>query len=116
MANGANRTFLKEKQAFLKKNIINVAVTTTKLEQIAAGNVDPTRGGLAHRGRVANKDAGIGQAAGIYEFDLIKSTARAKVETSAIGIKHFSSVPVYDLQEWGKKSRDQIVTKYRNEF
>src|SRR5262249_37244124 len=59
-----------------------------------------------------NRDVGAGvtNTAGIYDFDLIRSPNQAQVENSFLGIKYMSTVPVYQLKEWGTKLRDQIVT------
>ncbi len=114
MADGANRAFMKAGPKFLKDNIIEVAVVVTDLIKVANNHVDPNKAVLAQRGRVPNRGGAAvvdpNVAAGIYDFDLVKSPRKGERETSTLGVTHKTSVPVYDLKAWGTKPRDQVIT------
>jgi hypothetical protein len=110
MAGGANKQFLDEKSDFLKHNIIEVNVTAAKLSEIADNHNDVAKGFFARQGRLTNRDVDRANFySGVYDFDLIKTVKKAKVRASTVGIQHWSSVTVYELKEWGSKTRDQKI-------
>jgi hypothetical protein len=104
MAGGANKEFIRRGLRFLQDNIIEVAVQASQLERIATSHQDGNRATLAQRGRVANRDvaAGGNAAAGIYDFDLFRMPTRGLLNGQP-----GTSIPVYQLKEWGTKTRDQ---------
>lgn len=108
MAGGANKEFIEKKVRFLRDNIIEVLVQVTKLAPTAAANVDANKNVLAQTGRVAHKDvlpALQGNVnSGIYDFDLFKTAKRAQLAGGR------GSIKVYQLKEWGLKTRDQQIT------
>lgn len=108
MAGGANKTFLKQKEQFLKAAVIEVNVVETDLVKAAVGNVDPSKAAQMPTGRLVNQGAAVGvapatRAAGIYEFDLVKMDTKAEVDLAG----RTTELPMYQLQAWGKKDRDR---------
>jgi hypothetical protein len=107
MAGGANKKFMDEKQRFLENNVVEVDVADGTLMAVASGHVDPTKAALASVGRVANTGQAVGVAAtqktaGIFEFDLFKTTTTAEATANGRAIK----VPCYALRAWGTKKQD----------
>jgi len=121
MADGANKEFMKLKRKFLEQNIIAVAVASNQLEFVADHHADAgkavikTQGRLANRGQANQYAAMNGKTVGVYDFDLIKSTRKAKVHTTTLGIGHNTSVTVYELKQWGTKGRDYTRVRDQND-
>lgn len=108
MAGGANKLFLEQREQFLKANLIEVHVIDQQLVTVAANNVDASKAAIAPTGRLANQGAAAAvptatRAAGIYDFDLAKLPTKAEVEING----HTTEMPVYKLEAWGLKARDQ---------
>jgi hypothetical protein len=125
MADGANRAFRKAGRKFLKDNIIEVDVMVSELIKVADNHTDANKALLAARGRVLNLKGSVVEpnlpvnptvAAGIYDFDLVKSPRKGERPNTTLGIAHTTSVPVYNLKAWGTKQRDQIVTPHATGF
>jgi hypothetical protein len=110
MAGGLNKKFKDNPVAFMKSHIIDVNVSNVMLIQVSNKNVDTSKATLARTGRLDPRDAksSLNKAAGIYDFDLIKTAVKAEVEDTVHGKKSLSSIPVCELKAWGSKKRDQI--------
>jgi hypothetical protein len=112
MAGGANKLFLKQPEQFLKANLIEINVSDQELLNVAAHHVDPAKAAIAPTGRLANQGQAAAvpaalKAAGIYDFDLIKSPTTAEVPVNGVT----TQLPMYKLEAWGRKARDQKLLR-----
>jgi hypothetical protein len=112
MAGGANKLFLKQPEQFLKANLIAINVSDQELLKVAARNADPAKAVIAPTGRLANQGLAAAvpatlKAAGIYDFDLIKSPTTAEVVVNGVA----TQIPMYKLEAWGRKTRDQKLLR-----
>lgn len=110
MAGGANQLFLDEKEQFLKANLIEVNVAARMLITVARFNVDATKAPLASAGRLgrtglARQISTDDKAAGVFDFDLVKSPTKAQLIKNG----RQTEVPMYQLKAWGDKVRDRTA-------
>ncbi len=107
MAGGANKKFMDEPQTFIQNNIIDVKVIGGDLLKVAAAHKDPKKATLAQTGRIGNLDvADNSQAAGVYDFDLVKAAQMANL---VVGSDE-RQVPVYELRQWGHAASHQKLS------